>query len=201
VEQQSVSDDLFQEEEGATLLTHEEQLGLIPSYITQRSELNEAEQINMTQGDYWAFNRSRDVIDVEFLRALHKRMFGEVWRWAGEYSKERGRRLGSDDYQIPIDLTALMNEAQAWLEYESFPPDEIALRFHHRLTQIHPFPNGNGRFSRTAADLLIVRLGGERFSWGRANLVNAGITRVEYIEALRRADAHILEPLLVFARS
>lgn len=192
---------LFQEEEGATPLKHEEKLGLIPSYITQRGELNEVEQINITEGERWAFSRPRDVLDVDFLRELHKRMFGEVWRWAGEYSRERNRRIGSDDYQIPIDLHALMGEVQAWIEYESFPPDEIALRFHHRLTQIHPFPNGNGRFSRTAADLLITRLGGERFSWGRANLVNASTTRREYIDVLQAADNHALESLLAFARS
>lgn len=196
-----MTDELFQEEEGATSLTHEEKLGLIPSYITQRRELNEVEQINITEGERWAFSRARSVLDVNFLRALHKRMFGKVWRWAGDYSKERHRRLGSDDYQIPIDLQALMGEVQAWIEFESFPPDEIALRFHHRLTQIHPFPNGNGRFSRTAADLLITRLGGQRFSWGRVNLVNASITRRAYIETLQAADNHSLEPLLAFARS
>lgn len=196
-----MTDELFQEEEGATSLTHEEKLGLIPSYITQRRELNEAEQINITEGERWAFSRARSVLDVNFLRALHKRMFGKVWHWAGDYSKERHRRLGSDDYQIPIDLQALMGEVRAWVEFESFPPDEIALRFHHRLTQIHPFPNGNGRFSRTAADLLITRLGGQRFSWGRVNLVNASITRRAYIATLQAADNHCLEPLLAFARS
>ena len=196
-----MSDDLFQEEDGATPLTHEEKLGLLPSYITQRGELNEAEQVNITEGERWAFSRSRDVLDVDFLRELHKRMFGKVWRWAGDYSKERDRRIGSDSFQIPIDLKALVAEAQAWIDYESFPMDEIALRFHHRLTQIHPFPNGNGRFSRMAADLLITRVGGERFSWGRVNLVDASATRREYIETLRAADGHAIEPLLAFARS
>lgn len=196
-----MTDDLFQEEEGATPLTPEEKLGLLPSYITQRSELNEVEQINITEGERWAFSRPRDVLDVEFLRELHRRMFGEVWRWAGDYSKERNRRIGSDDYQIPIDLHALMGEVQAWIEFESFPPNEIALRFHHRLTQIHPFPNGNGRFSRTSADLLITRLGGERFSWGRVNLVDASATRRAYINTLQAADNHTLESLLAFARS
>ncbi len=141
------------------------------------------------------------MLDVDFLRALHKRMFGEVWRWAGTYSKERDRRLGSDSFQIPIDLKTLVDDARAWIEYESFPADEIALRFHHRLTQIHPFPNGNGRFSRAGADLLITKMGGERFSWGRVGLVSASATRREYIEALRAADRHTFEPLLAFARS
>ncbi len=193
--------DLFQDEEGATPLTHEEKLGLIPSYITQRGELNEVEQINITEGERWAFSRIRSVLEVNFLRELHKRMFGKVWRWAGDYSNQRNRRIGSDDYQIPIDLHALMGEVQAWIEFESFPTDEIALRFHHRLTQIHPFPNGNGRFSRTAADLLITSRGSQRFSWGRVNLVNASKTRRQYIAALQAADNHRLEPLLAFARS
>ena len=196
-----MTDDLFQEEEGATSLTHEEKLGLLPSYITQRGELNEVEQINITEGERWAFSRPRDVLEVGFLRELHKRMFGEVWRWAGEYSKERDRRIGSDNYMIPIDLRALMEEVQYWLDHDSYPPDEIALRFHHRLAQIHPFPNGNGRFSRMAADLLITRLGGERFSWGRVNLVDASATGRAYIDTLQAADNYTLEPLLAFARS
>jgi len=196
-----MSNGLFEEEGGATPLTPEERLGLIPSHITLRGELNEAEQINIIEGDRWAFSRSRGALDVNFLRELHRRMFGQVWRWAGEYSKECDRRIGSDKYKIPIDLRALMDEVQAWVEYDSFPPDEIALRFHHRLTQIHPFPNGNGRFSRMAADLLIVRQGGKRFTWGSVNLVDASATRREYIDALRRADDHDIAPLLAFART
>ena len=196
-----MKEDLFQEEAGATPLTHEEKLGLLPSYITKRSELNEVEQINITEGERWAFSRPRDVLDEGFLRLLHRRMFGKVWRWAGDYSKERNRRIGSDNYMIPIDLRALMGEVQAWIELDSFSHDEIALRFHHRLTQIHPFPNGNGRFSRMAADLLITRLGGERFTWGSVNLVDASATRHAYIETLRAADKHTMEPLLAFARS
>lgn len=196
-----MTEELFQAEEGATPLTDEERQGLLPSYITQRAELNEVEQINVTEGERWAFSRPRDVLDEEFLKELHRRMFGKVWRWAGEYSKERHRRLGSDNYMIAVDLRALMGEARYWLDHDSYPPDEIALRFHHRLTQIHPFPNGNGRFSRMAADLLITRLDGERFSWGYVNLVNASATRREYIDALQAADHHILESLLAFARS
>jgi len=196
-----VTDDLFKEEEGATPLTHEEKLGLIPTYITKRSELNEAEQINITEGERWAFSRSRDILDVEFLIALHQQMLGKIWHWAGDYSRENNRRLGSDSYRIPVDLKALVDDARAWVEYKSFPADEIALRFHHRLTQIHPFPNGNGRFSRLAADLLIKQLGGDIFTWGRVNLVNAGDTRTAYIDTLKQADGHDYGPLIKFARS
>ena len=196
-----MTDELGATDDDATALTHEERLGLIPSYITHRGELNEAEQVNITEGERWAFSRARDVLDEAFLRTLHRRMFGRVWRWAGEYSKERDRRIGVDFHLIPIELRGLVTEARYWRDHHSYSPDEIALRFHHRLTQIHPFPNGNGRFSRLAADLLVARLGQPRFSWGRVGLVDASVTRRQYIEALRAADHHLLEPLLAFARS
>ncbi|WP_374566370.1 Fic family protein [Nitrosomonas sp.] len=75
------------------------------------------------------------------------------------------------------------------------------MRFSHRLVAIHPFPNGNGRVSRLIGDLLAQQLEQEPFTWGRANLVDAGETRARYIEALRAADNHDIRPLLLFARS
>lgn len=75
------------------------------------------------------------------------------------------------------------------------------MRFSHRLVYIHPFPNGNGRLSRLVGDLLARKLGQQPFTWGRANLVNAGETRARYVEALQAADAHDIGPLLLFARS
>lgn len=155
---------LFQEDDGNTPLTHEERLGLIPSYITLRGELNKVEQINITEGERWAFSRNRNVMNEAILRELHRRMFGQVWKWAGEYSKENNQRIGSDSYMVAVDLRALMDEASYWMQNSSYPHDEIALRFHHRLTQIHPFPNGNGRFSRMAADLLAVQMGEARYT-------------------------------------
>lgn len=193
--------DLFQADDCNTPLTHEERQGLIPSYITLRSELNEAEQINITEGERWAFSRNRNVLDEAFLRELHRRMFGQVWKWAGEYSKENNRRIGSDSFMIAVDLRALLGEVSYWIENNTYAHDEIALRFHHRLTQIHPFPNGNGRFSRMAADLLAVQLGEPRFTWGQVNLLQPGDARRHYIDALRAADGYVIEPLLSFARS
>ena len=104
-------------------------------------------------------------------------------------------------YEIPTALRQLLADTNAWIEYKAYPPDEIAVRFHHRLVQIHPFPNGNGRHARLMADLLIMRLGMERFSWGRENLRDAGTVRRRYIAALQTADNHDIGPLLAFARS
>lgn len=193
--------DLFPDEDGNTPLTAEERLGLIPSYITLRQELNEVEQINITEGEQWAISRPRDILDESFLRDLHRYMFGQVWKWAGDYSRENNRRIGSDSFMIPIDLRGLLGDVRYWIDNGTYSPDEIALRFHHRLTQIHPFPNGNGRFSRLAAELLIALMGEPRFTWGRTNLIEVGEARRQYMDALRAADGHDIEPLLAFARS
>lgn len=127
-------------------------------------------------------------------------MFGDVWRWAGDFRTSE-RNIGITYYQIPIALRELLDDVNAWIEYNAYPPDETAVRFHHRLVHIHPFPNGNGRHSRLMADLLLMQLGRERFTWGSANLQSAGEARKRYIEALKAADNHDIGPPLAFARS
>lgn len=195
-----MSDPLFDgDDEANTPLTEEEKAGLIPSYITLRSELNEAEQINIDQADEWAFSRKREVLDEAFLRQLHKRMLGEVWEWAGQY-RTTERNIGVQAYRIPMEIWQLLGDVRYQIEHSSFGPDEIAIRFHHRLVSIHPFPNGNGRHSRMVADLLAVALGQSRFTWGSENLVEPAEARAEYVAALRAADDHNIGPLLEFAR-
>lgn len=197
-----MSDPLFDDDgdDASTPLTPDEKSGLIPSYITLRRELNEAEQLSITAAEEWAFSRKRDVLDETFIRRLHKRMFKDVWRWAGEF-RTTPRNIGVEAWNITSMLCNLIEDARYWVLHEVYPPDEIAARFHHRLVLIHPFPNGNGRHARLAADLLMVKLGQERFTWGRISLVNAGETRQKYVAALRAADAHNLKLLLNFVRS
>lgn len=196
-----MADPLFEnDDEANTPLTAEEREQLIPSYITLRHELNEAEQVNIGDALRWAYARKRDVLDQGFLSELHKRMFGDVWRWAGQY-RTTARNIGVDAYRIAMDVRQAIDDARFWVENTTYPPDEIAVRFSHRIVAIHPFPNGNGRFSRLVGDLLARQLGQPAFSWGRTNLVDAGETRARYVEALRAADNHDIEPLLLFARS
>ena len=194
-------DPLFDPDDDAnTPLTAEERERLIPSYITLRHELNEAEQVNIGAALRWVSARKRDVLDRDFLSELHQRMFGDVWRWAGQY-RTTARNIGVEAYRIAMDVQQAIDDARYWVEHATYPADEIAVRFSHRLVAIHPFPNGNGRFSRLVGDLLARHLGRPPFTWGRANLVNAGETRARYVEALRAADNHDIGPLLLFARS
>jgi Fic-DOC domain mobile mystery protein B len=195
-----MADELFQEPEDATPLTPEERAELIPAHIAYRTELNAAEQENIARGQDWALARKRDLLSEKFIKDLHARMLGDVWRWAGKY-RTTERNLGIHYYEISIAVRELLEDAKTWVQHNTYSADEIAVRFHHRLVKIHPFPNGNGRHSRLIADLLVMSLGGERFSWGRANLQQASDMRRQYIEALRAADKHDYAALLKFARS
>lgn len=196
-----MSDPLFDPDDAAaTPLEPEERAQLIPTYITTRAQLNEAEQINITEADDWAFARKRDALSEDFLLGLHRRMFRKVWRWAGSF-RTTERNIGVDAYKIGVELRMLLDDVRFWIENATYPPDEIAVRFHHRLVWIHPFPNGNGRHARMAADLLAVALGRPRLTWGSASLVEAAKTRAAYVAALKAADNHDIAPLLAFARS
>jgi Fic-DOC domain mobile mystery protein B len=195
-----MTEPLGPQDDGGTELTEEEREGLIPSYITLRNELNEAEQANILEAEEWAFARKRDPLEDRFLDNLHKRMYGNVWRWAGQH-RTTGKNIGVDAYRIPADLRQLLEDCRYWIENETFEPDEIAARVHHRLVSIHCYPNGNGRHARLAADLLLKSMSRERFSWGGKNLVNVGETRERYIAALQAADGNDIGPLLEFVRS
>ncbi|HET6839412.1 MAG TPA: mobile mystery protein B [Bradyrhizobium sp.] len=130
----------------ATPLTKEERDGLIPTHITLRGELNELEQKNIAKADQWAFERKRKILDEGFLRGLHRRMFNDVWKWAGEYRKSQ-KNIGIESFRVQPELRLIIGDASYWIEHQSYGADELAARFHHRLVFIHPFANGNGRWS------------------------------------------------------
>lgn len=192
----------FDYPDGATPLDADEAQGLLLSHITSRGELDRWEQENISEAEAWAFRRKpKDILTIGFLKRMHKRMFGNVWRWAGE-RRTSGKNIGVDMWQIDTGLQNLCADCATWIEFGTYPPDEIAVRFHHRLTAIHPFPNGNGRHARLMTDILLVHLLGQpRFTWGSGNLVNAGDCRQQYINALRAADRLDYSQLLAFVRS
>lgn len=193
--------DLFAQPDDATPLDAEEREGLLQTWITTRADLNEAEQANIDDAVAW-IERRRDaeLLTEGFVFELHRRMLGDVWSWAGS-TRKTGKNIGIDPVQIQVQLGGLLRDARYWVDHGSFTPDEIAVRLHHGLVAIHPFPNGNGRHARLMADLLIVQLGGAPFSWGGGTLRDIGTLRAEYVAALREADQHDFAPLLAFARS
>jgi Fic-DOC domain mobile mystery protein B len=189
---------------GQTPLDEEEKEGLKILTIATRGELDEFEQQNIEQAVQWVLVRSfrPDVVFTEkFICALHRRMYAEVWNWAGKFRKTN-KNIGADKWQISTQLKCLLDDALFWHAHQTYPPDELALRFKHRLVSIHCFPNGNGRHSRLMADLIIEKLYRRPvFSWGVTDLVQGGDARNAYIEAVRAADRGAMGPLLTFARS
>lgn len=190
--------------EGATPLDPDESEGLIPGHIVTRAELNEAEEANIARGYAWAVRaiRTRSVLSDEFAYDLHRSMFDRVWEWAGTI-RRTNKNIGIDKFMIRVAVRDLMEDAGVWNTQQVYPSDEIAVRLHHRLVAIHPFPNGNGRHARMMADLFLLRAGIRPLPWGRGrgSLVSTGELRSTYISALQAADAGNIAPLLAFAHS
>src|SRR3990172_3767653 len=188
--------------EDATPLDPNDIEGLIPTHITTRSELDRWEQDNINEALTWIEGRKpKDVLSESFMKLLHRKMFCNVWKWAGQFRRTE-KNIGAPWYRIPIDLKQLCNDVGYWMENRTFSEDEIGTRFHHRLVSIHPFPNGNGRHARLIPDILLENvLGKPTFTWGNANLIYAGEDRKRYIEALIAADRGEYKDLLKFVRS
>jgi Fic-DOC domain mobile mystery protein B len=189
--------------DGNIPLSPDEEADLIPNLATKQ-ELNEWERTNILVAYDWALDprtlKRQDPLTEPYVRALHYRMFDQTWRWAGVY-RTTEKNIGIAHYQIRESLAALLGDTRYWLENQTFQPDEIAIRFHHRLVFIHPFANGNGRHARLMADVLAKTQGQPLFSWGGADIVEHGSIRKGYIDALRAADKSDIVPLLKFARS
>jgi len=127
-------------------------------------------------------------------------MFNEVWQWAGT-KRKTNKNIGVDKFQISIETRKLIEDCNYWIDNNTYSPDEIAIRFSHRIVKIHLFPNGNGRHSRLIADIVILNLFNKPvFSWGRSNLSKDNAIRKEYLEAIHQADNDNYKPLIEFAR-
>ena len=194
-----VIDPLLPTGDGHTLLRHEDQSGLKLTYITTRGELNEAEQANILRLARARKPAVATLLDDIYLRRLHKRMFGDVWTWAGQYRKVE-TNIGIDPTRISVAVRNLVDDAKAWIAAGG-ETDEIVAGFHHQLVAIHPFPNGNGRHARMAADYLVVGLGHPVFTWGASSGYELSKLRAEYIAALQEADRGDLARLTAFIRS
>ena len=190
--------------DGQTPLDEEEKEGLRISSITSREELDEFEQHNIEKAIQWTFGKkltAEKLFSEKFVKELHQRMYGEVWKWAGTYRTSE-KNIGIKSYQIGTELKQLLDDALFWYENNTYDSEELAIRFKHRLVSIHCFPNGNGRHSRLMADLILEKLFNRTFfSWGSTNLVKETDARNRYIKAIKKADKNDLKSLISFAKS
>lgn len=190
--------------DGQTPLDEDEKDGLLISTISTRSELDQFEQLNIEEAKVWLLKTNHtipEIISEPFIKELHFKMFGAVWKWAGKF-RSSNKNIGVDKFEIPIHLKNLIDDTVYWINHNTFSEDEITIRFSHRLVFIHLFPNGNGRHSRLIADTLINKgFNKEEFSWGNSNLAEKSKARSAYLQALKKADRGDYNSLLHFARS
>lgn len=189
---------------GHTPLDEDELEDLLIPGISTHIELNEFEQLNIESAIQWSLsqNLKAEVILTEaFVLSLHKRMYGKVWKWAGAYRKTN-KNIGVDKWQIPSELKMLLDDVLFWNRHQTYSPDEITIRFKHRLVSIHCFSNGNGRHSRLLADIVISKVFTMPiFSWGGKLNTSSKVQRQTYLQALKSADRGSLQELISFARS
>ncbi len=186
---------------GATPLDPDEIIGLIPQHLMIQDELNEWEEANILKAHLWLAQKNHPFsLHTNFCKQLHLQMFNETWQWAGKFRRS-DKNIGIDWHHIQVSLHNLFQDIETQLQHQSFEPDEIAARFHHRLVLIHAFPNGNGRHARLMTDLFLKSQKAKPFSWGAISLTKMSKVRETYIQALRAADKHDHQPLLRFVRS
>jgi len=189
---------------GQSPIEEEEKEGLKIKTISTLAELNEFEQSNIEKAIEWSMKRRFPVdriLTLGFIQEVHKRMFSDVWNWAGSFRKSN-KNIGVDKHQIQSHLLYIIDDCQYWITNETYPRDEIAIRFKFRLVKVHPFPNGNGRHSRLCADILVSHALNEPvFTWGGQDLTKHQENRINYLEAIYKAESEIYEPLITFARS
>jgi Fic-DOC domain mobile mystery protein B len=196
--------DLTLSPEGQAPVTETEKARLLPSLST-RAQLDEIEKLGIHAARVWAMKdavlQRTDLLSEEFVRVLHRKMFGRIWRGAGEY-RTTARDPGWEAHRIPEGIRMFLDDAEGWLRFSTYPVHEAAVRLHHRLVSIHPWSNGNGRHARLLADIVVASHGEEPLTWG-AHAVSAetGSARERYIRATLAADSGDFGALLAFARS
>ena len=190
--------------EGQTPISEEEKEGIKIKSIITHSDLNQMEQLNIEKAMIWLMRTKINpdkILSIEFLKSLHKKMFGEVWSWAGEF-RNTEKNIGIESWKIPTELKVLLDDTEFWIANKTYPADEIAIRFKHRLVSIHCFANGNGRHSRLMADIIVEQIfNREIFTWSNSNVNDSSKIRSEYINAIKLADQGNMLRLLGFARS
>jgi Fic-DOC domain mobile mystery protein B len=194
------------EPSGATPLEEEDLEGLIPDFVATRADLNQVEFENIVAALPWAQRQAHflgveGILDYGLMLALHRRMFGDVWTWAGT-QRQRVTNIGVEPHLIATQSRLLLDDAKYWHTREVFGPDDMAARIHCRLVSIHPFRDGNGRCTRLLADLYLTSIGAEPFTWGGATLDVDGSRRATYMSALiEAANTDEYAELTRFARS
>lgn len=189
---------LFKDRDGQTPLTPELQKGLRPKHIQTMGELDEYEENNIAEGLAWLDHCDEDCSNYAFWKKLHKKLFGDVWDWAGDVRKHAlNNPYFHQPQQIWPAFKQLEEDLKFWMEKKDMPFREIAARFHERIQTIHPFANGNGRFGRILVEYFCKKEKEKIPTWGTKFKDDPKARRKRYIEALNHARTNCSYDLLI----
>ncbi|KAF0133434.1 MAG: mobile mystery protein B [Candidatus Saganbacteria bacterium] len=172
---------------------------LIPTHILNRDELNEWEANNILKATKKFLTKSTKFdFSIESIKEIHKEMFDKTWQWAGKF-RTKNYNIGVNWHNIQEELKKLFGDLNYWQKKKTFDLFQQSIRLHHKLVQIHPFVNGNGRHARLAADIFLFSHGQKIPIWPNKSLIEETDIRKKYINALKSADTgdySLLEQLM-----
>ncbi len=164
--------------------------GLRIKGITTRAELDvaEAENIRKAMVKYFGkrLTRRSARFDLSWAKRLHKQMFGEVWNWAGEF-RSYDLNLGFPWGRIECSLQVLLENLASWNQY-GVSVLEQAVRLHYESVNIHPFRDGNGRWSRMLASVWLHLHRHSITEWPAELSGGESKIRGQYLAAIQAAD-------------
>ncbi len=193
-----MSNFLFKDRDGQTPLPPELQSGLKFKHIQNMGELDEYEEKNIAEGLVWLESCNEEDGTYNFWRKLHKKLFGDVWTWAGEIrDHELANPYFYKPHQIWPSFKKLEDDLKYWLDKKEIPFQEIAARFHEKIETIHPFANGNGRFGRILVEYFCKQHQQQIPTWGIKFKNEPKIRRKTYIAALDHARKTVLYDELI----
>ena len=173
--------------EGETPIDPQEAGALKQRSIKTQSELNIAEAMSIARAELqFSFDDRHRTLEIEWLVGLHRKMFGEVWSWAGQLRRTQ-RNIGVDFTMVRIELVQLLENARAQLD-SGLDRELVATYFHHGLLFVHPFPNGNGRWARRVTEAQCDGFGIRPPTWISLAPSEVPEFRARYLDALREGD-------------
>lgn len=189
----------FDTPEGATPI--EDAAGLLIEGVLTYAALNavETENIIMAVNEHLRRRKRRGEfwLTEEYVRRVHHDMFDSVWEWAGRYRNAQ-LNIGVQASRVREEVGKVCQDAAYWdaQKENPMPVLERAVRLHHRLAWIHPFPNGNGRHARLLSDICLHVHHHKLPDWPSSALGGAGDVRGAYLAALKKADGGDFGPLI-----
>jgi fido (protein-threonine AMPylation protein) len=187
----------FQNREGQTPLEESMRFDLKLKHIQDMTELYEIESEHIAEAIVWCESTHKNHLEYPTWLELHKQMLGKIWKFAGNI---RSTELANDDFHLPYNirpsLLLMEKDLKYWIEHKTYPPKEMMAIFHEKLLTIHPFKDGNGRWSRVLTEFICMKENIEVPNWG-ASIKDDKLRRDTYIKAIIETRRNLANDKLI----